>query len=106
VFGEDPPNPPFLDELAHLADAALLLPEAEVEPAVLVSPAHVPGVHPAAPRLPGRRLRVLVVLEDRLLSGRTNHQLPDLTCGDRAIVLVEDVHLDQALWRLAEGPDW
>ena len=53
IFGQDPPDEAFRDELAELAQAALLFPVSEEQPAVEVAGDDVTGTQPSLADLLG-----------------------------------------------------
>jgi LPPG:FO 2-phospho-L-lactate transferase len=99
---QHPADEPRGDELAHLAQPAFLTPMGEVEPAVPVAPAHVPGAQPPAAGLSRGRVRVAVVCNGRSGVSRPHHELADLPGPGLGVVLPEHPHVQQALRRTAE----
>src|SRR3954467_10692614 len=97
MLEDDPADEALGDELPELAEPALLLAVAEEVPAVLVTPAHVAGVHPSAADLAGRRLGVLEVLQYRVAPGGPRDELTQLSRRHGVAVLVDDVQRDELL---------
>src|SRR5215217_4367796 len=106
VFGDRPADEALGDELAHLAEAALLFAVLEEHPAVRVARGDVAGVQPAVADLLRRGLRILVVGELGCGADRPRDQLPAAVRWRGAAVLVDNVHLEDVPGRLAERADW